>query len=263
MSEQNILNPAVDHELNPNYGPAPALPEMFARAQARSGKPYARRLIERGHVIECAWNNRPMATYMKFKQWAHQYENGFFTYVDWETGRYYTVQVRGSIMDPQRAGHNKYSWKATLEEIPGLPMYEYPSNWERDGVFIEERDDFGRDTAMIVGFGWGYQAGQGHGPTAGEYVTGSLDNYVAVEYFGYGFQVWSRKAPNAGNLEISLDGGAAVTVDLYAAAGVPSAPVYSAQAPLSRHTVKLRCPFTKNPASSAYYIIWDALRVIR
>jgi hypothetical protein len=140
MSEQNILNPSPTSSLNPDYTTPVKVtdPQVISRWQARSGKPFARRLSARGAVWDLTWANRMFADYAALRQWFSQYENDFFTYADWDFGRYYT----GMFADQptvERAGNNKVNITAQFVVVPTLPLYQYPSNWTQDSIFMEER----------------------------------------------------------------------------------------------------------------------------
>lgn len=141
MGQNNILNPTVTSALNPDYSVKVTDPQVISRWQARSGKPFMRRLSARGQVFDLTWANRMFADYQALRQWFAQYENDFFTYADWDFARYYS----GMFADqPQveRAGNNRVNINAQFVVVPTLPLYQYPSNWAQDGIFAEERGDF-------------------------------------------------------------------------------------------------------------------------
>ncbi len=140
MSEQNILNPSPSSSLNPDYTTPIKItdPQIISRFQARSGKPFFRRLAARGELFELVWTKRMFSDYQALRQWWKQYENDFFTFVDWDMNRYYT----GMFADQptaERAGNNQVTVTAQFVVVPTLPQYIYPSDWTHDAVFIEER----------------------------------------------------------------------------------------------------------------------------
>jgi hypothetical protein len=150
MSEQNILNPNASSLLSPDYSLKPTNPRTMARSQARSGRPYAKRVVAKGRVYQLVWNNRPFATYNSLLQWFNQYENDFFSFQDIDRGRYFSGQFEDEpTFDVNR--NESVTITANFVEIPGLAMYQYPSNWARDAVFIEERDGFGNDVVKLTG----------------------------------------------------------------------------------------------------------------
>jgi hypothetical protein len=83
-------------------------------------------------------------------------------------------------------------------------------------------------------------------------------------YVGYGFRLWSYKGPEMGIVQIFIDGVSQGTVDLYSAAAVVSAPVFTLQnVVLGEHRVKISPTDTKNAASSGFNINADAIEVMR
>jgi hypothetical protein len=151
MSEQNILNPTVGSDFNPDYGYSEGLPQMLSQFQAKSGKVIARQNLARGRVYDLQWQSRPKSTADALRTWEAQYRNDFFSYQDIERGRYFSGRFAGP---PQisPAGFNKWNIQAQFVEIPGLPMFVYPASaalWTSSGgtdsIFLEERDGFGNE----------------------------------------------------------------------------------------------------------------------
>jgi hypothetical protein len=150
MSEQNILNPTTTSPLNPDYSLKITDPQVVSRWQARSGRPSFRRLAARGEVFELTWGKRLFADYLTLLAWMRQYENDYFSFIDWDHGgRYYT----GMFADqPQftREGFNQVTINAQFVVVPTLPMFQYPTNWAQDAIFLEERAGFG-DLVKLTG----------------------------------------------------------------------------------------------------------------
>jgi hypothetical protein len=150
MSEQNILNPTSSSQLNPQYPLPMDDPQIISRWQAKSGKPFARYMFARGMVMQLHWEKVPFTTYYALRQWFNQYERDFFTYADFDSNRYYS----GQFMDQPHyevVGNNQVSISANFVVIPGLPLFQYPSNWGVDSIFYEERDGFGQDLVKLTG----------------------------------------------------------------------------------------------------------------
>jgi|GEM_PF-3760450 hypothetical protein len=83
-------------------------------------------------------------------------------------------------------------------------------------------------------------------------------------YFGYGFRLWSYKGPGMGIVQIFIDGVSQGTIDLYSAAAVASAPVFTLQnVALGQHRVKMSPTATKNAASSGFIVSADVIEVMR
>jgi hypothetical protein len=271
MSEQNILNASQTSPFNPDYGYPENSPD-FEFFQARGGPLYVRDSEVRGAVFPLSWSNVLQSTADALVQWERQYRRGYFSLLDPERrDRYYTGKFLQSFK-PVPAGFNKWNLQNVFAEIPGKPMFAYPTNWARDAYFLEERDEDGNDLAKETGV-WTYAANtHAHplGATGAEKTSTNLNgtDAIEIEYIGYGFRLYSRTGPDLGIMELSttLNGVAevgAVNIDLYTAGAVDSA-VVSTQAnlKLGKHRVKLRATNTKNAASSAKTIVWDALEVM-
>ena len=95
------------------------------------------------------------------------------------------------------------------------------------------------------------------------YYAGAAGATAIVNFEGRGL-IWVNKTgPQYGKASVSLDGGAAVTVDLYTAATLFKQEVYDtgvlAEGP---HTLTIQWTGTKNPAATASYIGIDALKIM-
>jgi len=256
-------------------------PQGIVLEQAASGKVYGRFRAGRGHMFDLTWNTIEKSTMEKLKQWAEQFELGHFTFVDHERGRRHTGRFspnhsgRGPL-DITPLANNMWVVTATFEEIPGLPMQTYPSDWTNHAKFIEERDDVLADTAAFAGT-WTLEAAHANfhpaGGTGRAYSNANTNttDTAKIKYFGYGFRLWWRKNSNLGIVEISCkrvrDGAivvAATNVDLYAAADTASAALHTSQnLALDWYEVQLKATNTKNASSSANTIYYDALEVMR
>jgi hypothetical protein len=270
VSEQNILNPAQTSLFNPDWGYTEGLPETRSLFQAASGKMFSRREFGLGRVYDLAWNNRDLATKHTLQQWAQQYENDFFSLADWERSRYFSGRFEGPLtFNP--VGNQKYNIKGRFIELPGLAMFAYPTNYARDAIFIEERNGFGEDLVKLTGT-WAFNADAVNCHGGGDYTSSTANDTAEWIYFGYGYQVWSRKLPDRGIMSATMtrvrDGvqiGAVDNVDLYAASSTPSAMVYSTQNanPLDFYRIKLRVTGTKNASSSNFAVDADAIQVMQ
>jgi hypothetical protein len=264
MSEQNILNPAAGSVYSPDYGWDRQKSDLL-RARMASGKIYPRRGGVQGRVWNFQWNKRLSADAEYLDQWAAQYEDSYFTIVDWDlpTPRYYTVSFTGPIkVSP--AGHQQYNVTGQIEERAGKAVFQYPAGWGTDSIFIEEKDSEGNPLVWLTG-AWGTQgAGNGHHGTSA-YFSNTADNIAEWIYMGYGFRFWSVRRTDSGIVEISLDGTVLTTVDLYTPGGgfVVSSVLYTnASVNFGRHRVKLRVTGTKNAGATNFYCWADAIEVI-
>jgi hypothetical protein len=150
MSEQNILNPNAQSQLNPTYTIPHKDPETMSSWQPRSGVPFSRYMMARGMEFDLHWDAVPFSTYLALRQWMRQYERGFFSYFDIDDNRYYSGQF---LAEPQfeRKANNQVNITATFVVLPKVPLFQYPSNWGIDSVFLDERDDFGNDQVKLTG----------------------------------------------------------------------------------------------------------------
>lgn len=263
MAEANILNPLATSALNPDYAYVERLPELRATFMPANGIPSTRLLGARGRAIEMAWTNRSQAEIDQLRQWEAQYRNGFFTFYEIERARYYSGRFAAPL-EVSPAGYNIWNAKATFIELPGCAMNAYPSNWDRDAIFIEDRDDFANLQLKFTPVIWTFLASaSAHGGTS--YYYSGTNGTAEWVYFGYGFRFWSMREPNLGIVEISLDGTVLTTVDLYAAAVTPAAPLFAAASnvKLGLHRVKLRVTGTKNAAATDFNVHADAIEVMQ
>jgi hypothetical protein len=265
MSEQNILNPTVASDLNPDYGYSEGLPQMMSSFQAKSGAVVTRQLLARGRVYDLQWQARPKTTADTLRQWEAQYRADFFSYFDQERQRYFSGRFAGP---PQTspAGFNKWNIQAQFVEIPGLAMFQYPTNWStsavNDAIFLEERDGFANVLVKLTGT-WSYRTdalGQ-HGGAA--YLSSTIGDKAEWLYYGYGFRLWAPTRSDSGKLALSLDGVAIGTVDLYSAVNANATALFTqANVPLGLHRVALVVA-AKNPASSGQFGYADAIEVMQ
>jgi len=281
LAETDVLNPNASDPTNPSMGYVFGRPQGIVLEQAASGKVYGRFRAGRGHVYELTWSAVEKTTMEKLKQWAEQYELGFFTFVDHERSRRYSGRFvpdrsgRGPL-DITPLANNLWNIAGTFEEMPGKAMQTYPSDWLNHAKFIEERDDDLADTAAFVGT-WTLEAAHanfhpsgGAGRAYSNANTGTTDT-AKIKYFGYGFRLWSRKNSNLGIFEVSVkrvrDGVtvvAATNIDLYAAADTASAVLHTSQSlALDWYEVQLKATNTKNASSSGNTIYFDAIEVMR
>jgi hypothetical protein len=146
----DILNLQSGSELNPDFSYVEDLPELRSGFQAQSGKMYSRQQVSRGRLIEMAWADREQDNADVLRQFAHQHENGYFFYKDWERNRYYSGRFLGPLrFSPTK--HNNVTITGTFVEIPGLDMWEYPTDFDRDGIILEEIDDFYQSNVKLTG----------------------------------------------------------------------------------------------------------------
>ncbi|HKV94879.1 MAG TPA: hypothetical protein VJW20_20205 [Candidatus Angelobacter sp.] len=85
-------------------------------------------------------------------------------------------------------------------------------------------------------------------------------------YFGYGFRLWFPRGPDMGIVGCLLDGAFPPnnSFDLYSASAQPSsALITNLNVPLGEHRIKVFPTGQKNAASTNFYVVADALEVMR
>ena len=263
MSEQNILNASQTSTLNPDYGLKLVHQPTFTEIAAYGGPNFKRLTAGKGRVFDVQWKGRSAADRFTLGQWERQYELGYFSMADWISSRYFT----GRFLSPLSfvyAGNEQYDISGQFEELMGVPLYAYPSNWSRDAVFLNGRDDFGNDLVKLTG-GWSWST-RTLSHSGADYSSPGNNTTDLAEwvYFGYGFQFWSQKESDAGIAQVFLDGASQGTVDLYSAALVNSAAVLTVtNVQLGFHRVGVQATNTKNASSSNYFIFADAIQTMR
>lgn len=266
MSQLDVLNPTPTHPLNPDYGFQRKRPITHLNAKANQGAPYFRDITDVGHQFSLNWMDRLGHDARKLKWYYEQYRDGFFTLVDHEGGGREYVGRFSQPVEPIPTSHNHWSVQQVLfDEVPGVPMRNYPGDWDHDAIWRPLLNDFGQRMVAAVSGTWTLAADLNaqslyHFSNAGTVIT----DLAAYAYAGYGFQFLAPTGPACGQANILLDGVVVGTVDFYAPVPVKSATLFKLQnVSLGVHTVGLQPLNTKNSASSGYSIWWDALKVMR
>jgi len=85
-----------------------------------------------------------------------------------------------------------------------------------------------------------------------------------VTFTGTALSLRAKKGPAFGQMSVSLDGGAAIPVDLYASTVADQQVVWSSPAGLAdtEHTVLVTCSYSKSKKSTGYEVNLDALDVV-
>jgi hypothetical protein len=284
MPASDILNPTttwqsdIQDSMTPNYGFTRKRTATRLTKKAVGGTPWTRETQNTGHVFSLTWTTRTWACVQRLKRYFEQYEDGFFTIVDWDGGgRQYVGRFTSEII-PVETGNGMWTVQgATFEEIPQQAMLEYPSDWADDAIAFFLANDFG-DQKLATSGTWTETArtavagsvGTEHVPlpTTTAYTTmddaGTLGDWAQYEYRGYGFRLYMLKGPAMGQADVYVDGVFLVTLDLYAAEAMgPQIVLTNQSMPLDIHRVQVVCDGTKNEASSGTNVSWYALEVMR
>lgn len=273
MPETAILNASaawddtIQDSTTPDYGFTRKRPSTRAVAKPAAGRPWSLETSNSGHVFSLGWISRSYLCAQRLKQFYEQYEDGYFTLIDHDGGgRHYVGHFTGEFPIVQ-TGNDRYDVQGlTFEEIPGVPMIEYPSDWDNDAVALRPLNDYG-DLMLSVSGTWAQRTQQSadglavttlynDGMRAGDWAT--------YEYRGYGFRIWMQSGPACGQVQIILDGAVLGTVDLYNAIDLGSQMVFERGAlSLDIHRLKVVMLGTKNAASSSAGATWCMLEAMR
>ncbi len=118
------------------------------------------------------------------------------------------------------------------------------------------------DTRLAFTGTWGTGSNSGASGSSWGY-TNTSGSLVTVKFTGTSLGWITVKSPNYGIAQVTVDGGAPVTVDLYSPDTKWQQKVWSATGlPDSAHTVTIAYTGTKNPSAAAAYIGADAFDVV-
>lgn len=282
MAQTDVLNPApgwdpdLGDSMNPSYGFTRKRGSTQLRKKAVGGTPWSRETQNTGHAFSLSWLGRTLACVERLKWYSEQYEDGYFTIVDWdggagEQGRHYVGHFTSDVIPTETANNRWDVQNVMFEEIPQQPMVKYPGDWRPkvNAIWIWPFNDYGdQKTATQGAWTAGYPLGA---PPAGQVQSQALTSagtnagdWAQHEYRGYGFKLFMLEGPDFGIVEVFLDAVLIATVDLYKAVATgPAAVVWKGNVPLDIHRVQVVMTNTKNAASSAPAATWWGLQVMR
>jgi hypothetical protein len=285
MPASDILNPttvweeSIQDSMTPNYGFPRKRTNTKLNKKAVGGTPWTRETQNTGHAFTLSWIGRSWACVQKLKWYYEQYEDGFFTIIDWDGGgRQYVGRFTSEVI-PVETGNGMWDVQnVTFEEIPQQQMVAFPSDWANDAIAFFITNDFG-DQKLATSGAWQQTAraavvgaqGTEHVSLATvgtAYVTmddpGTAGDWACYEYRGYGFRLYMLKGPEFGKVDVYVDGVLLETVDLYNAADIgPQIVVTRQNMPLDIHRVQVNCNGTTNVAATGTAVSWYALEVMR
>lgn len=272
MPETAIINPSaawdddIQDSPTPDYGFERDRQSTRAVTKPAGGRPWSIETSNTGHVFQLSWISRSFKCVQRIKQFFEQYEDGFFTIIDWDGGgRHYVGHFTGRFPIVQM-GNDRYDVRGlTFEEIPGVPMIEYPNDWDRDAVARRPISDYGDQMLAVSGTWVQQQQTDANNVTVSIlYNSGHAGDWATYEYRGYGFRLYMRQASDCGQVQVELDGAVLGTVDLYSAVDLGPQIVFErGTVPLDLHRVKVVVLGTKNGAASAASATWCMLEVMR
>lgn len=280
MPETDILNPTttwesdIEDSMTPDYGFTRKRPSTLLKTKAIGGTPWTRETQNTGHVFTFGWRTRSWACVQRLKQYYEQYQDGFFTIVDWDGGgRNFVGRFTSDIAEVE-VGNGTWAVEGvTFEEMPGVPMVTYPSDWNHESILFNVSNDFG-DQKLATSGAWTLGAVAAPQitlggilrtslPTAVMNDPGTVGDWATYEYRGYGFQLWLVAGPAQGQCNVFLDGTLIQMVDCYNAVLGVQMLLSVPNAQLNIHDVQVVALGTKNAASTGTGIGWYALQAMR
>jgi hypothetical protein len=268
MPETDILNPVpgfdptIGDTMSPNFGFTRKRPLTRLNKKAPGGGPYTRETSNGGHQHILSWIGRTWRCAQILKWYYEQYEDGYFTIVDWDNGgRHYVGRFETEVAPVETANGKWDVQNVTFTEIPLVPMVQYPNDWEHDAVDRLVTNDFG-DQKLCTQGTWALAT---HMALTTMDNPGNLSEWAQMEYKGYGFRLWLLKGPEYGQVTVYLDGvQQGATIDLYAAQDQGPQAVATVEAvPLGIHRVMVIASGNKNVAATAAGVSWYKLEVMR
>ncbi len=272
MPESVILNPdstwdaQIQDNMNPDYGFTRSRANTRAVTKPAGGRPWSREVTNTGHSFRLGWMNRSYLCAQQIKRFAEQYEDGYFTIVDWDGGgRHYVGRFTGEVSIVE-AGNDRYNVDSvTFEEMPGVPMLSYPSDWDGDGVFLGMVNDFGDLAASLSGT-WAQQNVVSAEGDVSIVLTnaGTVGAFATMQYRGYGFRLHLAAGPSFGQVQVQLDGTVVGTVDCYAPQVEGLQQLFEwGSVPLDLHRVKVVVQGSRNAASTGTSVTLGSIQVMR
>lgn len=158
MPSSDILNPTavweedIQDSMCPNYGFPRKRTGTQLHKKPVGGTPWSRETANTGHTFNLSWVGRSWACVQRLKWYYEQYEDGFFTIIDWDGGgRQYVGRFTSEVI-PSETGNGLYDVQnVTFEEMPIVAMAQYPSDWDHEAVLFLISNDFGDQKVATSG----------------------------------------------------------------------------------------------------------------
>jgi hypothetical protein len=264
MPHTDILNPTpgwdpdLGDSMNPNFGFTRKRPSARSTKKPAGGIPFTREMQNTGHTFEFSWLGRTWPCVRRLKQYFEQYEDGFFTIIDHDGGGRHYVGRFVTEVNPIAVANAKWDVQnVVFEEIPRVPMLEYPSDWEDDAVVHFVENDFG-DQKLATDGTWVStpRSIDGVGRVTMDNA-GNVGEWAQYEYRGYGFRLYLMKGPTFGTCDVYLDGVLQASPNMHSV--TDDGPVIA----LSLANVSLDIHRVKVVARAAAGVSWYKLEVMR
>lgn len=283
MPASDVLNPSpywqesLQDSLCPNYGFTRKRTATRLTKKPVGSTPWSRETGNTGHSFPFSWLERSTACMKRIKRYYEQYEDGFFTIIDWDDkqpggpGRHYVGRFTGDFSAIETGNGVWDIQDLMFEEMPQVAMLRYPSDWDNDAIRFYAFNDFGDQklaTYSSQETGWAANQrnvlGQAATTMDNPGVTGNAGDWATFEYRGYGFRLYLMSGPEFGICDISVDAvGVAGTFDCYAAEDIGPRMILSQNLPLDLHRVQVSVTATKNENATGAAISWHSLEVMR
>jgi hypothetical protein len=280
MPASDILNPSpywqetLQDSLCPNYGFTRKRATTRLTKKAVGSTPWSRETENTGHSFPFSWLQRSLLCMKTIKRYYEQYEDGFFTIIDWDdiqpggAGRQYVGRFTGDFPAVETANGVWDIQNLMFEEMPSVAMVSYPLDWDNDAVDLYAFDDFGAQK-LAVGGSWSVVE-QAVGTATIAMLADAApawNDWACYEYRGYGFQLYLMFGPDFGQYTLAVDGTATLTGDCTNAGPAAAAMACSVpDLPLDFHRVQItQSPVSFHPLSGATYkpLQWAWLQVMR
>src|SRR6185437_2167324 len=154
MPASDILNPKrgwdqnLGDSMNPSFGFVRKRATTLLNKKATGSTPWSRETQNTGHSFALTWIGRTLAVAQELKWYYEQYEDGFFTFVDWDgtvgpQGRHYVGRFTSEVSPVETENNSWDVQNVMFEEMPTVAMIRYPSDWEHEAVRRYAFNDFG------------------------------------------------------------------------------------------------------------------------
>jgi len=291
LAETDILNPVKGWSdalgCNPNwsYGWIRKTASNKKMAQPRLGRRYSRELMNAGYSANLNFIEQPYAQVLRLKQFYEQFQNGYFTLINWDgCGRHHVGNFTTEPNEVETA-NGKWTIQGLLfEEAPEARMLEYPNDWVKSSHYVYALDDYLDPlvaNSSFVANAWAAVqtpalAGMSlNAPISYETLNAAptAGDFAQVQYVGWGFRLTFRIGTGLGQLAVYLDGNLLITIDqsngtrvgsgaltpgLTLAAGVLTA----VQVPLDAHRVKMVALAVAGAVGAGTAVAMPALQVM-
>jgi hypothetical protein len=296
LANTDIFNPVIRWSealgFNPNwsYRSPRRTAANYAFSKAAFGRRQTRAIGNDGYSFDLTFVDRPIAQVLYIRRFYEQFQNGFFTLIDYDNDDRNHVGNFTAYQDDTETANNKYTIRVTFTEMPGALALTGPSDWANSSRYIHVVDDWMKWMVATQGAAWLLQqtpAAVAVGAPQSDPSTYEMfeaapaaGDFAQVEYIGWGFSLPLRQAATLGIVNVFLDGKeivAGLDLSTYAYTSVKTTPdnavvnllagsgvttIQTTGVSLGRHRLKIVATGTKNAAATAAGILFPVVQVI-